>query len=790
MITTSSPSNINVIELEQRLQKTLKKRQDLQSQLVNYQQEYNNLAANLEKKQTGFFNKLFTKKESIESLGLELDEKRKYLDQLHQDLAAAYVHMDIYPDETKKEIYKSLVERFTQLSASRKIWNIVTINQNSELKSSAKQTVDRKEVCISLRSIECIQSEFPGLCFEDNKGNDFYIYPAGIVHYNGNGTIQADEFSSIKFTFSPQLFIEPKESVPADAKIVDHAWQKVNKDGTPDMRFKGNRQMPVVKYGQLQFVFLSRPEEIFYISNYGAADEFATTFKEYIGHTIVQSNGSPSTNERSGYSPVETTESEDFPREYYYLLKEYFGQLQELSHKIGEDEDIKQRLHVESHEISFSKFMQYCIAYDLGQLTKILGKGNINKHSLEAAGTALMVSRLLSHNDMLVKFDYDEINQAYTEQRMQGIIEAMISIAGNSNPLKINITDTDSNKDIPVNNSLSLPALLKNMDHDLFDEYVTTLYRFASIIAKADAVVSKEEEKILNQIYKQLNHPLPERKAQAKIYAGNNDSIDDILKELNSLIGLEDVKKEINTLVNFIKVQKAREAAGLKATNISYHIVFTGNPGTGKTTVARIIGNIYKALGILKTGQIVETDRSGLIAEYVGQTAVKVNKVVDSALDGVLFIDEAYALVSDGMNDYGKEAIATLIKRMEDDRDKLVLIIAGYNKEMQDLIETNPGFKSRFNRYIDFKDYSADELLQIYIAQSSKLEYRISYEAQEKLKELFYKAYSQKDKSFGNGRFVRNIFEKTLEKQANRIASLGSLNKEVLVTIEAEDIPI
>jgi SpoVK/Ycf46/Vps4 family AAA+-type ATPase len=286
-----------------------------------------------------------------------------------------------------------------------------------------------------------------------------------------------------------------------------------------------------------------------------------------------------------------------------------------------------------------------------------------------------------------------------------------------------------------------------------------------------------------------LHNPLPKKKEETKVVASKDESIDDIINELNSLIGLDEVKREINTLVNFIKIQKAREASGLKSTNISYHIVFTGNPGTGKTTVARIVAKIYKALGILKQGQIVETDRSGLIAEYVGQTAVKVNNVIDSALDGVLFIDEAYALVSEGMSDYGKEAVASLIKRMEDDRERLVVIVAGYTNEMKNFIDTNPGFKSRFNRYIDFSDYTADELLEIYTSQCGRLEYKLTEEAKSKLQIIFQKAYQQRDRSFGNGRFVRNVFEKTLELQANRIAALGNLDKEVLTTIDASDIP-
>lgn len=181
---------------------------------------------------------------------------------------------------------------------------------------------------------------------------------------------------------------------------------------------------------------------------------------------------------------------------------------------------------------------------------------------------------------------------------------------------------------------------------------------------------------------------------------------------LDDLIGLNLVKEEIATLVNYIKMKQMRDEMSLKSPDVSYHCVFLGNPGTGKTTVARIIADIYRELGILKRGHLVETDRSGLVAEYVGQTAVKTNQMIDKALDGVLFIDEAYSLVQGSSEDYGSEAIATLLKRMEDDRDRLVVILAGYTNEMEVFINSNPGLRSRFNRYIHFEDYSAEELLR------------------------------------------------------------------------------
>ena len=262
------------------------------------------------------------------------------------------------------------------------------------------------------------------------------------------------------------------------------------------------------------------------------------------------------------------------------------------------------------------------------------------------------------------------------------------------------------------------------------------------------------------------------------------------MKELKELIGLSEVKEEVSALANFVKIQQERENKGLKAVGLSYHCVFTGNPGTGKTTVARILAAIYRDLGILKKGHLVETDRSGLVAEYVGQTAVKTNKIIDSALDGVLFIDEAYSLVQGGGNDYGQEAISTLLKRMEDDRNRLIVVLAGYSEDMKRFIDSNPGLQSRFNRYIHFSDYSADELKKIFMLNVDKNQYLLEPKGEELLSKILNYAIEHKDKNFGNGRYVRNLFEKTIQNQAIRLSCQQNITAEELSKLKAEDLPV
>ena len=264
----------------------------------------------------------------------------------------------------------------------------------------------------------------------------------------------------------------------------------------------------------------------------------------------------------------------------------------------------------------------------------------------------------------------------------------------------------------------------------------------------------------------------------------------DPYKELDDLIGLESVKKEVRSLANFVKVQKEREAQGLKTAKVSYHLVFYGSPGTGKTTVARIVGRIYKDLGVLKKGHTVETDRGGLVAKFMGQTALKTDTVVQQALDGVLFIDEAYSLVPEDGNgsDYGQEAISTLLKRMEDYRDRLVVIIAGYKNEMQRFIDSNPGLQSRFNRYIDFPDYSSGELADIFKMYMKKNQYTLTSDAEAYLKERFEYAVAHKDHNFGNARYARNVFEKSIQQQANRLSGQSNLSKSQLTELTVDDL--
>jgi Cdc6-like AAA superfamily ATPase len=262
--------------------------------------------------------------------------------------------------------------------------------------------------------------------------------------------------------------------------------------------------------------------------------------------------------------------------------------------------------------------------------------------------------------------------------------------------------------------------------------------------------------------------------------------LEDLLAELDGLIGLEGVKGEVKLVANLIQVQNLRKKRGLPTVEGSRHLVFTGNPGTGKTTVARLLAEIYRTLGVVDKGQLVETDRSGLVAGFVGQTATLVQKVFAEGLGGVLLIDEAYALARGGENDFGREAIDTLVKLIEDHRDEIVVVAAGYPEEMATFIDSNPGLASRFPKTIAFPDYSTDELVEIFDGMCKKATYALTPDGTDRLR-AFFEA-QPRDKGFGNGRLARNLFEAAVARQASRIVAVKDPSNDDLCALTADDI--
>ncbi len=334
-----------------------------------------------------------------------------------------------------------------------------------------------------------------------------------------------------------------------------------------------------------------------------------------------------------------------------------------------------------------------------------------------------------------------------------------------------------------------------------FDRLAAAFFTFAQLVVKADGTVTKAQArrllKVRTLIYGE-KRAIEEQQAEESESAPlvvtkeeeEEETLDEVMEKINRLIGMEKVKEQIATFINVIKIHKERERRGLPVTPLTLHAVFYGPPGTGKTTIARYLGKVYRCLGLLKKGHLVETDRAGLVAGYVGQTAIRTDEVFRKALDGVLFIDEAYSLSSkDSGKDFGQEAIETLLKRMEDHRDRIAVIVAGYPEEMREFIESNPGLRTRFNRFFYFDHYTPGELLKIFEVFMENARFTLTPGARKALLAYINRKCEQRDRTFGNGRFVRNLFERVVEKQANRIAETSPLTDEILCTITAWDIP-
>ena len=269
------------------------------------------------------------------------------------------------------------------------------------------------------------------------------------------------------------------------------------------------------------------------------------------------------------------------------------------------------------------------------------------------------------------------------------------------------------------------------------------------------------------------------------------ERINAILEELNALTGLTTVKEEVHSLINIQKINVRRKKLGMKEADVSKHLVFSGNPGTGKTTVARILARVYHELGILKKGQLIEVDRSGLVAGYIGQTAIKTSEVIESAMGGILFVDEAYTLSAKrGESDFGQEAIDTILKAMEDKRDEFIVIVAGYTLLMEEFLDSNPGLRSRFNKFIFFPDYTPEELTKIFLSFAEKNGYVVSEDAQSFVLGYYKAKTALHEENFANARDARNLFEKALTRQANRLAEQPECTKEELELLTKEDLEI
>ncbi|MEQ8245853.1 AAA family ATPase [Fulvivirga sp.] len=430
-------------------------------------------------------------------------------------------------------------------------------------------------------------------------------------------------------------------------------------------------------------------------------------------------------------------------------------------------------LRISNESLSKAHFI---ILHDIVKIFKEyadLPNADVNSR-LTAKFTLIYLYEAILGNNLGQTYNLEKLNGIPTSNHFEKNVE-LISNTKFLNPIE------------SVKEEYLFPLILFYLKSDLLESARSLLIRITSLLVKSDGSITPMDEEFIKRVTDKINNSKIISSAHQII--PDDDTLEKVMSELNELIGLDNIKKNVEDLTNFLKVQQLREEKGLKKSNTSLHAVFMGPPGTGKTTVARLLGRIYKHLGYLNKGHLIETDRAGLVAGYVGQTAIKTEEMINQALDGVLFIDEAYAMTSGSMNDYGSEAIEVLLKRMEDNRVNLVVVVAGYPDEMEIFIQSNPGLQSRFNRYFKFDHYSIDALLNIFKLYAKKADFILSEEAEEKLLEIIERVHEKKHSGFGNARTMRNLFEKIIERQANRVVKITPVTKGILQLIAEPDIP-
>lgn len=698
----------------------------------------------------------------------EKEKFNKYLDQRRQELIGSESIFETRLTSSKDNgnAYDDMVKAYETLIKCDSKWEIVSSAENHESKSFAKTIIDRKRVySASKQSFNYVlPSDKSGVpCFQfDKSGIKIYIYPECAIIARNSVNFETIPIEKLDIRFSISNFMETLGVLaPKDAKLVRYTYKFVNKNGERDARYADNPRYPVYEYGDLTFKDYNLTMQF---SNSEAAENF------FIKLQVFQ-NG-----EHAADSDDQFVSKDFFKKsnDTAMLLRVFFDEI------VGDDLILSSADHLLPEKFGDAKNkFGYLLITDLVKCYEQLGHDSTNLSYKEKEGLPMIIleSYILSN--------YEVKNQLYEIRKVEDIIN------------NLNKTIKESPIGQLSKDTFYVDKIFQELNkHDLSLKYFSLLYRFFSVVAKADDHISQSESAWLQRLisYSIQNgngeasngddQETKERKIVSFVPSGNSP-----IDKLHSLIGLGDVKKEVSTIAKFIEVQKEREKAGIKPVGVSYHCVFTGNPGTGKTTVARILAEIYSNLGILKKGHLVETDRSGLVAEFVGQTAIKTNNIIDSALDGVLFIDEAYSLVQGGGNDFGQEAIATLLKRMEDDRNRLVVVLAGYSQDMKQFIDSNPGLQSRFNRYIHFSDYSADELKKIFMLCVEKNQYKMDEKCLSLLGQILEFAVNHKDKNFGNGRYVRNLFEKTIQNQAVRLSDKPTITSEELSILTAEDLP-
>lgn len=477
------------------------------------------------------------------------------------------------------------------------------------------------------------------------------------------------------------------------------------------------------------------------------------------------------------------------------ILKIQKRDLISINYKLEKMNQVTNRTKLLIKSEKLRKLISSFINNDLIELTEI-DKNIIKNHLIEDGSSIL--TKLLNYTDFNSnQYEFAIVfiwNLEFSNIENISSIELIDKWGELDSKIKTTLIENTLEYSHNLNYFKSLYYVTNNYDNQnnkskLLTSIKSLLIDFFGTIVNLDNNISDFEKNKYDEIKSKLQIDYKNIiELEKDVQDNSEESLESILNELESLIGLNNIKNEVKSLINFAKVNQTRKLKGLPLVSISLHSVFIGPPGTGKTTIARLISKSFNKLGILKKGHLVEVDRSSLVAGYVGQTAIKTKEILDKSLDGVLFIDEAYSL-SSGNDEFGKEAIDTILKFMEDNRDRVIVIVAGYEKEMEDFINSNPGLKSRFNKYFAFPNYSGSELLEILLKTIEKNKFKITEDAKEILLYKINDAIFNLGDQLGNARYVRNLYEMIIQKQFERVSSIIEITDETLSEILVEDLP-